>query len=101
MIPHSCRNLLFLDILRQISVNVMENEKRKDHDSSVVEPASKKRAVMISNAMLEKLKKENNQLKTEIQRFKDHWMRKFFFSNLRLEMFAFRSTNWTCRQLFN
>ena len=101
MILHSSRTSFFLDILREISVNVMENEKRKDHDSSVVEPASKKRAVMISNAMLEKLKKENNQLKREIQRFKDHWMRKFFFSNSRLEMSAFRSTNWTCRQLFH
>lgn len=93
------REFILVDILREIPVNLIENDKRKDHDSSVVEPAAKKRAAMISNVMMEKLKKENAQLKKEIQRYKDHWMREFFFSHLRIKMFAFRSAKRPCHCL--
>ena len=91
---------LFLDVLREIPVNITANKKRKDNESSDMEPAVKKRAAMISNAVVEKLKKENTQLKKEIQMFKDHWMRRFSLFYSLKKMFAFRSANRCCCELF-
>ena len=83
-------NMFILDVLREISINVVQSQKRNDHESSIMEPSTKKRASAISNAMIEKLKKENNQLKKEMQMYKDHWMRKFFVFRSHLNMFNFR-----------
>ena len=58
----------------------MSSGKRKEHEESTGEINTKKRASAISNVVIDKLKKENQQLKREVEMFKNTWMRQSFSS---------------------
>ena len=73
----SC-NTCILGVLKDIPTNVPHNGKRKEPERSTIETNTKKRAGAISNAVIEKLKKENYQLKREVEMFKNSWMRESF-----------------------
>ena len=66
-----------LDVLSDVSINTIAVGKRKECEMPRMDINAKRRAGAISLAMMEKLKKENNQLKKEVAMFKDSWMRQF------------------------
>lgn len=64
----------FLDVLNDISNGDLASQKRKETEESVCASAAKKRAGSVTHAAYEKLTRENNQLKKEIQAYRDNWM---------------------------
>lgn len=91
-----------LDILNDISNTVEENRKRKEpEDQSTGSNTIKRRPGSISHAMYERIRKENDQLKKQIQMYRENSMCKCIIFHGPIMIFRYRSTDWCSRSLFH